>query len=500
MAVSKTLIWDNIDQVMSFNHKMIGATSGGRLWSVAIHSTTPRAKYSDDNGSSWSSFEAIFISEYYYPDIFIDQNDALHCVTSRSVHQNSPIWNRRNGSWLGSENVRSDAGGGHNYGNIVVTSGNQPFCFWVDQGANPITINNKQRAGGGGWSSEYTTNITAGWTVWPVCACIDDNNLMHIAWMEVELADTNHRKIKTCTFNGSSFSSHIEHDEVTNGHMQLPVFRHMQGTELWLLWSRDGIGVETSYYQVKYKIYDGSWATEVVLTDTAGDHKYYDVGYNNTDDVVVVVYSEVGADPNNPTKHNIISQTYNPTGEVWSDTELLTEENQNVVTPNITFISGVAHISFWLWDGSNYDIYHGSYTPTVPTTAKEIYDYVSTIAADVDQTLSLDPQVVIPEVGGKGDVIHLADDDSEERCGFSDDFTFFITIRFDLLNQVDAGTLLDLWADSSKANGRINSFKFSHPDGHTYVVRFDTDMTRLMAPTYYGVKNIRLKVLGRIAD
>ncbi len=114
--------------------------------------------------------------------------------------------------------------------------------------------------------------------------------------------------------------------------------------------------------------------------------------------------------------------------------------------------------------------------------------------------MSLDPQVVINEAGGKGDIIHLADDDSEERVGFSSSHTFFIAIRYDLLNEVDAGTLLDIWADTAKADGRKSSFKFTHPDGHTYVVRFDTDFTRLVSPTYYSVKKIRLRILGRIAD
>lgn len=131
---------------------------------------------------------------------------------------------------------------------------------------------------------------------------------------------------------------------------------------------------------------------------------------------------------------------------------------------------------------------------------KEIYDYVSVASADVDVTLSLDPQVVLTEQAGKNDVIHEMDDDSEERIGLSSNYIFFIVIRYDLLNESDAGTLFDIFCDSAKANGKIASFKFSHPDGHVYVVRFATDMIREIKPTTYGIKNVRLKVLGRIAD
>ena len=46
------------------------------------------------------------------------------------------------------------------------------------------------------------------------------------------------------------------------------------------------------------------------------------------------------------------------------------------------------------------------------------------------------------------------------------------------------------------------SFKWTHPtDGHTYVVRFDCDLPRsIRIPEIHGVTNVRLKVLGRIAD
>lgn len=132
--------------------------------------------------------------------------------------------------------------------------------------------------------------------------------------------------------------------------------------------------------------------------------------------------------------------------------------------------------------------------------AKEIYDYVDTVVPDNNETLSLDPQTILTEIGSKNDVIHIMDDESEERIGLSTDFIFFILVRYDLLSESDAGTIFDFFCDATKGNGKIESFKFVHPDGHTYVVRFDTDITRDIKPTVYGFKAIRFKVLGRIAD
>lgn len=134
--------------------------------------------------------------------------------------------------------------------------------------------------------------------------------------------------------------------------------------------------------------------------------------------------------------------------------------------------------------------------------AKELYDYLSTVSADVDQTLSIDPQSVLTETVTKNDVVNEGDDRSEERAEFTGDFIAYVVIRYDILDASNSGIVIDFFFNSSKGNGLINSFKFAHPDGHTYVVRFDTDITRLVnpAPDNYSIKNIKLKILGRIAD
>jgi hypothetical protein len=133
--------------------------------------------------------------------------------------------------------------------------------------------------------------------------------------------------------------------------------------------------------------------------------------------------------------------------------------------------------------------------------AKELYDYLDTVTPDVDQTLSIDPQAVLTELAIKNDVVHYGDDDNEEVISLSGNKKImYIVILYNLLNASDSGTVLMFWMDESYGDGFANSFKFDHPDGHTYVVRFDTGFERQQAPTTYSMKQIKLRVLGKVAD
>lgn len=502
MAIDRNLIFDNIDTTNTTPYPIIfSADSNGKLWASVYIGGNTEMKYSTDNGLNWTSESNPFASGDKFPSIFIDNSDALHIVTSEPTVVNSPKWNKMNGSWAGSEIVKSDVNGGNDSAVVVVTGSQQPFCFWRNNDAvNNPTRTIRARRRNGSWGTEHTTNITSNsWQTWSLSATIDSESIFHLLWYEQEIADSTHKKIVHATYDGSAFSKTtiLDYNSTVD---PIPRIVATANREIWITWRRDGIGTYTTKSQIQYRIYTTGigWGSVQTLTDFDGDHAGADVIFIN--DYIICAYAERGSYASQPTIYNLVYQTYERIGENWSDKVQLTEENYNQIYPNITSIGNDIYISFWAYDGANYDLYCGSFTPTTPSTAKEIYDYVDTISADVDVTLSLDPQVVIPEVGGKGDIIHLADDESEERIGYSSDFNFYITIRYDLLNESDAGTLLDIWADSSKANGRVNSWKFVHPDGHTYVVRFDTDLTRLVSPTYYTVKNIRLKILGRIAD
>ena len=134
--------------------------------------------------------------------------------------------------------------------------------------------------------------------------------------------------------------------------------------------------------------------------------------------------------------------------------------------------------------------------------AKEMYDYLTTIAADVDQTLTIKAQPVITEGGSFHQEIHRGDDGSEERVNYSTTPEFYAAFDRKLLTESESGTVFELYFDTAKACGTTNSFKWSgRNDGHTYVVRFDMKFERFgNNQARLGIKIVRLRILGRIAD
>lgn len=135
-------------------------------------------------------------------------------------------------------------------------------------------------------------------------------------------------------------------------------------------------------------------------------------------------------------------------------------------------------------------------------SASEPYDYLSTITADYSATtLSITAQETFTEEGFKNQVIHLADDNSEERITLSSGSIFYAEIPWPILSEADAGTIMDLYHDATKANGMGRTFQWLSHDGHTYVVRFDCKLSRTTGPAVqFGIPTVRLRILGRIAD
>ena len=96
------------------------------------------------------------------------------------------------------------------------------------------------------------------------------------------------------------------------------------------------------------------------------------------------------------------------------------------------------------------------------------------------------------------------DSGAETRISLGDDTTWFwAKLEFSMLSSTsDVGTVFDLYHDTAKANGIVNSIKWAHPtDGHTYVVRFAAGVERtLFNSGIHGIPYVTLRVLGRIAD
>jgi len=133
--------------------------------------------------------------------------------------------------------------------------------------------------------------------------------------------------------------------------------------------------------------------------------------------------------------------------------------------------------------------------------AAEIYDFVSTITPDYDYTLSIKAQGNITEEGYKNQVVHLADDNSEERITLSANSIFYVSWEWSQLNEANSGTIFDLYHDPVKANGIGRSFKWTGHDGHTYVVRFAMNLSRVgNNVSRWGLPGVKLRILGRVAD
>ncbi len=124
------------------------------------------------------------------------------------------------------------------------------------------------------------------------------------------------------------------------------------------------------------------------------------------------------------------------------------------------------------------------------------------MASDVDQTLSLSPNGEIVEEGEFNQAVHMGDDGSEERVTVSNNPIYYAVFDWVLLSESDIGTIFELYFDTAKAKGMSNSFKWSsRGDGHTYVVRFDSKLSRGgIKQSLMGTRGIRLRILGRIAD
>jgi len=139
--------------------------------------------------------------------------------------------------------------------------------------------------------------------------------------------------------------------------------------------------------------------------------------------------------------------------------------------------------------------------------AKEMYDYLDTVAPDVDVTLgagdyAIHPEFSVPELGVKNQIIHLGDDGSEEVIDLTDSVYFTTSFSWRSLTEAQSGSLFDLFYDSAKANCMASSIKWTHPtDGHIYVIKFRSFMQRdPVAAGVYDIAGLKVKIIGKIAD
>ena len=129
-----------------------------------------------------------------------------------------------------------------------------------------------------------------------------------------------------------------------------------------------------------------------------------------------------------------------------------------------------------------------------------IYDYIDIVAPDNDVTMTLNAIGEIVEKTTKNQIVHLGVDGSEERITIAEKVIAYIEYPFNVMTAANGTILFDFWHDSAKGNGIVDSFKLDYTDGHTYVVRFASDMDRSRPIGYHQSSHVSFKILGRIAD
>jgi len=132
--------------------------------------------------------------------------------------------------------------------------------------------------------------------------------------------------------------------------------------------------------------------------------------------------------------------------------------------------------------------------------AAEPYDYISVVTADYDYTLTTMPHGTVTEEGYKNQVVHLADDNTEERITLSTGSIFYISWSWAQLSETISGVIFDLYHDPAKANGIGRSFKLTAYDGHDYVVRFAMNLQRSgNSVSRWGLPGVKMRILGKVS-
>ena len=117
--------------------------------------------------------------------------------------------------------------------------------------------------------------------------------------------------------------------------------------------------------------------------------------------------------------------------------------------------------------------------------AKEMYDYLDVATPDNNVTLTLKARGAVREIGMFNQVVHQGDDASREVVTLATDKISYLDYPWKALDEDDAGTIFDYYFDTAKGYGLARSFKLDYPDGHTYVVMFDSELPRTRGEGYY---------------
>lgn len=133
--------------------------------------------------------------------------------------------------------------------------------------------------------------------------------------------------------------------------------------------------------------------------------------------------------------------------------------------------------------------------------AKEPYDYLATATPDCGSTLTLDAVGDVRQIFYREQAKHQFDDAAIRVVTLSTALQMFFHIPYNGLSEADSGTLMELYCNTTAANGMANTFNFAFSDSHTYVCRFEDRAERLLKiDKYHQWPGIVLRVEGKITD
>jgi hypothetical protein len=125
-------------------------------------------------------------------------------------------------------------------------------------------------------------------------------------------------------------------------------------------------------------------------------------------------------------------------------------------------------------------------------------DYLFQVTPDSTETLSIAPQDSLPHKPVSYQEIDWMDDGSTEVYTFDDQDYFIVPIKWNILDDDDRGTIIDMYMSPDKACKLARSFLWLHPtDGYLYVVMFNGPIEWAQYPgTIFEVPAVELRVVG----
>jgi len=126
--------------------------------------------------------------------------------------------------------------------------------------------------------------------------------------------------------------------------------------------------------------------------------------------------------------------------------------------------------------------------------------FSGTKVADYTTTeLSVVPQKILVEDGQKNQIIHEFDDGAIRVVTLSDIF-FNVTLQWTYITESEKDIIVDMYYNSSKSNGSVNTFYWPHPkETSTYVARFMTNpvvQNESDKPFGFVIPEVKMRIEG----